>query len=89
MVSLDIGTSSVRALLFNSEFAAYPGLGLQKKYEFTIRPDGSVEVDPAVLTQLTCECLDALHSQMLDRGLKSGRCCDQYFLALFSRHRQR
>ena len=71
MVGLDIGTSSVRALLFDAKFAAYPGIGVQKKYEFTTRPDGSVEIDPTVLTQLTCECLDALHSQMLDRGFKA------------------
>lgn len=71
IVALDLGTSSVRALLFNSEFANHPNTGQQKKYQFTSRSDGSVEVDPAVLVQLTCECLDALHEQMSDRGLRA------------------
>ena len=45
IVGLDLGTSSVRALLFDSSFSSWPGLGLRKKYEFTTRLDGSVEVD--------------------------------------------
>jgi hypothetical protein len=44
IVGLDLGTSSVRALLFDSDFSSWPGLGLRKKYEFTTRLDGSVEV---------------------------------------------
>jgi len=69
IVGLDLGTSSVRALLFDSSFSSWPGLGLRKKYEFTTRLDGSVEVDPKLLLELTCECLDALHSQMAEKGL--------------------
>lgn len=70
IVGLDIGTSSVRALLFDAEFNGYPNVGLQRKYQFTTRPDGSVEVDPAVLVRLTCECLDALHEQIVSLGIK-------------------
>lgn len=57
--------------LFDSDFSSWPGLGLRKKYEFTTRLDGSVEVDAKLLLELTCECLDALHSQMADKGLKA------------------
>ncbi len=64
MVGLDVGTSSVRALLFGDDFTACPDMGLQKKYEFVTRPDGSVEVDPGILLKLLCDCLDALHEQM-------------------------
>lgn len=71
IVALDLGTSSVRALLFDQQFANYPDLGLQKKYDFTTRPDGSVEVDPNMLLQLTCDCLDALHAQMQQKNLKA------------------
>lgn len=71
IVALDVGTSSVRVLLFDSNFSSWPDLGLQRKYEFTTRPDGSVEVDPKLLLELTCECLDALHSQMTEKGLKA------------------
>ena len=71
MVGLDLGTSSVRAFLFDSTFSNYPDLGLQKKYEFVTRSDGSVEVDSNILLQLTCDCLDALHEQMLQKNLKA------------------
>jgi gluconokinase len=71
IVGLDIGTSSVRALLFDAEFSNYENIGLQKKYQFSTRADGSVEVDPAVLLQLTCDCLDALHEQMVGLNLKA------------------
>lgn len=71
IVALDLGTSSVRALLFDNDFSRWPGLGLQKKYEFATRLDGSVDVDPKLLLELTCECLDALHSQMAEKGMKA------------------
>lgn len=68
IVGIDIGTSSVRSLLFNSHFEHYSDLGLQKKYELTTRPDGSVEVEADLLVQLAIECLDALHEQMKSAG---------------------
>ncbi len=70
LLALDIGTSSVRALLFNDKFESVPNIGLQKKYEFTTRPDGSVEVDPKLILDLTCECLEAAHQQMTEQKLK-------------------
>ncbi len=71
LVGLDLGTSSVRALVFDSEFTSHSDLGIQKKYEFTTRMDGSVEVDPNILLQLTCDCLDALHEQISAKGIKA------------------
>ncbi len=71
VVSLDIGTSSVRALLYDDGFTLYETLGAQKKYELTTKPDGSVEVDADVLVQLTFECLDILHAQMEAKGLRA------------------
>jgi gluconokinase len=71
IIALDIGTSSVRALLIDSEFNTYLDLGLQKKYDVITRTDGSVEIDPAVLLQLTCDCLDALHDGMTAKNLKA------------------
>jgi gluconokinase len=70
ILSLDLGTSSVRALLFDNAFAHYDGIALQKKYSITTTPDGGVEVNPDVLVDLTSECLDALQSQMSQRNLK-------------------
>ncbi len=71
MVGLDLGSSSVRALLFDSNFTQVEGLGLQKRYEITTTQDGAVELDPEVVFAATCECLDSLHEQMVQRGLKA------------------
>ncbi|MFL6446872.1 MAG: gluconokinase [Bryobacteraceae bacterium] len=71
IVGIDIGTSSVRALLFDDKFSPLENVGLQKKYELATKVDGSVEVNPYLLLQLTAECLDALHAHMADRGLKA------------------
>ncbi|MFL6414608.1 MAG: gluconokinase [Bryobacteraceae bacterium] len=71
IVGIDVGTSSVRALLFDDTFSQFEGVGFQKKYELTTKVDGSVEVDPALLVQLACACLDVLHAQMAQRGLKA------------------
>jgi gluconokinase len=71
MVAIDVGTSSVRALLFDDHFSQFEGMGLQKKYDLTTKIDGSVEVDPDLLLQLTCDCLDTLHAQMEQRGLRA------------------
>jgi len=71
IVGIDVGTSSVRALLFNDQFSQVEGIGLQKKYDLTTKVDGSVEVRPDLLLQLTCDCLDALHAQMAQRGLSA------------------
>ena len=68
IVGLDIGTSSVRSLLFDSNFCHYSGFGLQQKYELTTRSDGSVEVAADLLLKLTCDCLDALHVRMAAAG---------------------
>lgn len=69
IIGIDIGTSSVRALLFNEQFSQVDGVGQQQKYELATKTDGSVEVNPELLLRLTCECLDALHAQMSTKGL--------------------
>lgn len=71
IVGLDIGTSSVRSLLFDDKFSHYAGLGSQEKYELTTRSDGSVEVEASLLLQLTIDCLDALHEQMTAGGQRA------------------
>ena len=70
ILSLDLGTSSVRALLFDSRFAHHEGIALQKKYSITTTSDGGAEVSGDLLLSLTIECLDAVHAQMSERNLK-------------------
>jgi gluconokinase len=71
IVSLDVGTSSVRALLFDSCFRHYKRLGIQNKYDITTTPGGGVEIDPDSLLKLTIDCLDELHGQMNQEGLRA------------------
>jgi gluconokinase len=71
IVSLDLGTSSVRAFLFNSQFESLEDFGAQIKYRVTTTPDGGVEIDPDLLLKMTCDCLDILHAQMKERGKKA------------------
>ena len=61
VVSLDIGSSSVRALLFDASGQPCEGFSEQIAYEMTTTPDGGVEVDAAKLASLTLQCLSALH----------------------------
>lgn len=70
IIGLDIGTSSVRAFLFDHQFSHYPEIGLKKAYQFSTAEEGSVEVDPDLLLQLTCDCLDLLHAQMAGKDLR-------------------
>jgi len=64
VVSLDVGSSSVRALLFDSEARQIEGYGAHISYEIRATPDGGAEIDPEKLAALTITCLDDLHSQI-------------------------
>ncbi len=69
IVGLDVGTSSVRALLFDRQFRQYKEFGFQRKYQFTTTSDGGVEIDPDLLVSFACECLENLHAQMAAASL--------------------
>ncbi|HSM78930.1 MAG TPA: gluconokinase [Bryobacteraceae bacterium] len=64
VVSLDIGSSSVRALLFDASGQPCEGFSEQIAYEMTTTLDGGVEVDAAKLASLTLQCLSALHAKI-------------------------
>ncbi|MBV9679421.1 MAG: hypothetical protein JO185_24000, partial [Acidobacteriaceae bacterium] len=68
IVSLDLGTSSVRAFLFDGQFNRLEDFGAQIKYQVTTTPDGGVEIDPDALVKITCDCLDLLHARMKECG---------------------
>ena len=70
ILSLDLGTSSVRGLLFDGRFNPYEGVALQKKYSITTTSDGCAEVEADLLLALTCDCLDTLHAQMTQHNLQ-------------------
>jgi gluconokinase len=68
IVSIDIGSSSVRALLFDSGARQMEGYGAQLAYRIRTTPDGGAEVDPDALAELTIDCLDELHRQVEAAG---------------------
>ena len=70
IVSIDIGSSSVRALLFDSGARQMEGYGAQLPYRIQTTPDGGAEVDPDALADLTIDCLDELHRQIQEAGFR-------------------
>jgi gluconokinase len=67
-VSLDVGSSSVRALLFDAEARQMEGFGAQVPYRIDTTPDGGAEVDANELAELALDCLDDLHRQVAAAG---------------------
>jgi len=70
IVSIDVGSSSVRALLFDSGARQMEGYGAQLAYRIRTTPDGGAEVDPDALAELTIDCLDELHRQIHEAGFR-------------------
>src|SRR5437588_12850416 len=70
IVSLDVGSYSVRALLFDASARRVEGYGAQLTYSVTTTPDGGAELDPEHLAELTIDCLDELHRQVHAAGLQ-------------------
>lgn len=58
ILALDIGTSSVRALLFDSTGAAVPHALAQHTYALTTSNDGEVSVDADMLVDLVSKTID-------------------------------
>jgi gluconokinase len=58
ILSLDIGTSSVRATLFDASARALPDMQARRETDVRTTPDGGVEVDPDALVESICACLD-------------------------------
>src|SRR5689334_12109049 len=58
ILALDIGTSSVRALLFDSKGTTIPNAYSQHTYALTTSIEGEVSVDAAKLVDLVAQCID-------------------------------
>lgn len=59
-LALDVGTSSVRAVLYDRLGKAVVGFASQERYDVWATPDGGVEVDPDYLRALTERCIDEI-----------------------------
>jgi gluconokinase len=70
IVSLDIGSSSVRALLFDSSARQVEGYGARLPTRLETTPDGGAEINPELLAGAVIDCLDELHRQIHADSLK-------------------
>jgi gluconokinase len=70
VVTLDIGTSSVRTLLFDGRGRQHDRFGEQIHYQFTPTADGGVEMDADQLLDLTLRSFRTLHEQVRTAGLQ-------------------
>lgn len=71
IVTLDVGSSSVRALAFDADGRSL-GLECQRDYEPTTTPDGGVEMEPERLLGLAGEALDGLLADLGGRAAGVG-----------------
>jgi len=69
-VTLDVGTSSVRTLLFDAHGCEVPGFGVQLPYQVMTTADGGVEAGGDELSELAVRSLCGIHAQMKASGLR-------------------
>jgi len=70
VVTLDVGTSSVRTLVFDSQARQQAGFGEQIHYQFTATPDGGVELEADRLVDVTLRSLSTIHDHVRKAGIK-------------------
>jgi gluconokinase len=70
LVTLDVGTSSVRTLLFDANGRQQDRFGEQIRYQFTTTPDGAMELDADQLLDLSLRSLSTIHEQVRAAGLR-------------------
>ena len=58
ILALDVGTSSVRALLFDAQGRMVDEMLARRIHLIHARRDGAVEADADELLQLVCECIE-------------------------------
>ncbi len=71
LLALDMGTSSVRAMLFDARGRALPGAEAQTAYAQRVTADGGVEADAETLLETTVECLARLLGAADKEALKA------------------
>jgi gluconokinase len=63
ILTLDVGTSSARALLYDARGRAVEGLAAQERYTIHSGADGAVEDDPDAALERIWRCIDAALAQ--------------------------
>lgn len=67
ILTIDVGSSSVRALLFDARGLTVPGILARKPIHLRTSPDGASEADPAALLNDIFETIDDVLQQAGDR----------------------
>jgi gluconokinase len=70
VVTLDVGTSSVRTLLFDARGRQQDRFGEQIHYQFTATPDGGVEIEADMLLDVSMRSLSTIQEQLQTARLK-------------------
>jgi gluconokinase len=70
VLTLDVGSSSVRTLLFDFTGKQIQNIGSQITYSAHTTTDGGWEIDPPTLTSIVTQAISAICDQMRARNLK-------------------
>jgi gluconokinase len=70
ILTLDVGSSSARTLLFGFDGRQIANFGSQVPYRAHTTPDGGWEIDPAELTTISTTALTAICEQMRAKSIK-------------------
>jgi gluconokinase len=70
ILTLDIGSSSARALLFGFDGHAIPGFESRIPYQASTSDAGGWEIDAAELTEIAAQALDGICSEMRSKGIR-------------------
>ncbi len=70
ILTIDVGSSSVRTLLFDEHAQQVPDFGDQIPYRINTTPDGGVEIDAGELAQRTAESISGIARQLHEKNLK-------------------
>jgi gluconokinase len=68
ILTLDIGSSSVRAIVFDARACSLANLTAQVKYQFRTTPDGGVEIDADPLLEHCVHVIDEMVGGLGDRA---------------------
>lgn len=72
-LAIDVGSSSVRAMVFNEQGLAQKDIFVQKPYQSKTTPDGGVMIDPANMNEMIFACIDEAIEQTTQAKLTINR----------------
>ena len=70
VLTLDVGSSSARTLLFSPEGKEVAGFGAQIGYQARTSEDGGWEIDADALTATVARAIDGIREQLRSRGVR-------------------